>query len=232
MQPAEETILDAPMWRVSHGRIEARFVGRTRASAMQIAQALPGAPRGLSWLHQVHSDRVLVAARAGCRGEADALITVRSDLALTIATADCVPVIVGGPRAVAAIHAGWRGIASRIVTRALDALEELGGAEMASIGPAIGACCYEVGEDVAARVVEASSPSVARRGAASGRLTLDLAGAVTAQLAERGVEEIVSCPGCTRCDPRWSSYRRDGRAAGRNRALAWLTPAGPSGTPG
>lgn len=227
MQQADESILGAPLWRVRRGRLEVRFIGRTRATLDEILAALPERPREVSWLRQVHSDRVLTAA-PGCPGEGDALTAGAPGLALAIATADCVPVVAGGEHGVVAIHAGWRGIAAGIVERALKALAGLGPAAGAWIGPAIGPCCYEVGEDVAARVVAASAADARLTGAPGAAPRLDLAAAVTAQLTAGGVSHIERLGGCTRCDSRLSSYRRDGAAAGRNWTLAWLSgPAAP-----
>jgi copper oxidase (laccase) domain-containing protein len=89
------------------------------------------------------------------------------------------------------------------------------------VGPAIGACCYEVGEEVAARVVAASAPEVAVAGPA-GRPHLDLPHAARLQLAAAGVAEVIVLPRCTRCDEEnLYSYRREGRRAGRNLAFIW-----------
>ena len=88
------------------------------------------------------------------------------------------------------------------------------------IGPAIGQCCYEVGPDVARKVVAASSAAVCSH--RHRRPHLDLTGAVVHQLTAGGVEDIHALEICTRCCPQWLwSYRRDGAAAGRNWAFAW-----------
>lgn len=88
------------------------------------------------------------------------------------------------------------------------------------IGPAIGDCCYEVGEDVAEQVVAASSAEVLTR--RNPRPHLDLAMASTVQLARGGIRQIHTIRVCTRCSPDllWS-YRRDGAASGRNFTFAW-----------
>lgn len=167
MQPSKEALLEGTVWRASRDRIEARFVGRCAATLAEMIGALDEAPTETSWLRQVHSDRIL-DARPGCSGEGDALLTRRSGLAVAIATADCVPVVLAGPRAVAVVHAGWRGIAAGIVPAAVMRLAEHGAVEAAWIGPAIGPCCYEVGEDVADRVEAAAGPAARVAGRSGG----------------------------------------------------------------
>jgi len=176
-------------------------------------------------LRQVHGDAVREARRGVC-GEGDALVTEARGLALEIATADCVPVAMLGVRgeSLAAVHAGWRGIARGVVPRAVDALG--GRLQAAWIGPSIGPCCYEVGDEVALAVAADSSPAVALHDRGE-RPYLDLQAAVQAQLTAVGVEEIRRFDVCTRCHPEllWS-YRRDGKAAGRNLLLAWMGRTG------
>src|SRR5271170_2732840 len=112
-------------------------------------------------LTQVHSARVVHISpdisAPGCAGEGDALITRRPGIAISIRTADCFPILLADPEhhAVAAVHAGWRGTAEGIVGRTLDAMrsgfDTSPGQIVAAIGPGIGACCYEVGQEVTAR---------------------------------------------------------------------------------
>jgi hypothetical protein len=107
-------------------------------------------------LKQIHSDVVHLleaAPSSPCRGDASA--TNRPGLLLGVQTADCVPVLLVDPkkRAVAAIHAGWRGTLQRIVTKAIGKMHLQFGTKpadlLAAIGPSIGGCCYEVGTEVA-----------------------------------------------------------------------------------
>jgi hypothetical protein len=175
----------------------------------------------LAWARQVHSATVLTARDGHC-GSGDALVTRERGLALVIGTADCVPVALLGAdgESLAAVHAGWRGIAAGVVPRAVEAL---GAAPLAAwIGPAIGRCCYEVGEEVARAVVDAASPEVEIRDRGE-RPFLDLQRAVEVQLGAAGVQEIHRFEVCTRChaEALWS-YRRDGQTAGRNLLFAWL----------
>lgn len=129
--------------------------------------------------------------------------------------ADCLPVAVAGPGGTAILHCGWRGLAAGIVARGARAVE----ATHAAIGPGIGSCCYEVGDEVLdafARLGE---------GVASGRM-LDLAEVARRLLREAGVEEIQSADLCTGCDERrFFSHRRD-HGPGRQAGLAWIEAKG------
>ncbi len=168
-------------------------------------------------------------ARAGFCGEGDALYTEEAGLALSVITADCVPVLVAGPGGLAAIHAGWRGIVSGIIEATLLKMKGRPGEWTAWVGPAIGACCYEVDAEVAAQVVGASGPEIAIDAidGPAGKPHLDLPGAARMQLERAGVGEVIVLPRCTRCDEAklWS-YRREGKGAGRNLGLIWRRPAG------
>jgi YfiH family protein len=206
----------------------------TLAGARWLMQGRGAPPRGedrassalapavaMSWVRQIHSDRVLEARVAGSAGDGDGLIVTSPGLAATVAAADCVPVLLAGSGVVAAVHAGWRGLAQGIVRAAAGRFP----VSAAWIGPAIGPCCYEVGGEVAAAVVAASGDAVLRPGG-RGRPHLDLALAAARQLVAAGVEEIHVLRHCTRCRPEWlESHRRDGAAAGRNLASIWLAPA-------
>ena len=107
-------------------------------------------------LKQIHSDVIHLfdaAPAEPCRG--DASTTNRPGLLLGVQTADCVPILLVDPikRAVAAVHAGWRGTLQRIVTKAIGKMQMEFGSKpadlLAAIGPSIGGCCYEVGTEVA-----------------------------------------------------------------------------------
>lgn len=163
-------------------------------------------------LRQIHSAAVLTVSRAGCAGEGDALITGAPRVTLSVRTADCYPVLLADTRnrAVAAVHAGWRGSAARIVVEALAAMEENFGTAPADvyavIGPGIGVCCYQVGAEVASQFGRAEA----------GRI--DLAAANRSQLLAAGVpgDAIEILGGCTRCDAaQFHSFRRDREQAGR-----------------
>ncbi len=211
-------------WQASQGPIEVYFGGQGPRLGRE-ATLRRVLPEGIepAWPTQVHSATVL-DARPGRNGEGDAVITDRRRLALAVVTADCVPVLLAATGRIAAVHAGWRGLAQSILPAVLERLarpEPDAGPVTAWIGPAIGPCCYEVGADVAARVRATSGDGVVRNGP-RGRPHLDLVAAAVAQLARHGVQEVHTVDACTRCDEdRLFSYRREGPAAGRNVAAIW-----------
>lgn len=176
-------------------------------------------------LQQIHSAQVLTARPGPC-GEGDALVTLRRGLALAVVTADCVPVVLAARDWLAAVHAGWRGLVAGVLRAALDHPTFVGQGiptveVRAWIGPAIGPCCYEVGEDVARRVIDASHETVAHQGP-RGKSHLDLVAAAVRQLEAAGIRDIETVDLCTRCHPdKLWSYRRDGPAAGRNITVVW-----------
>jgi polyphenol oxidase len=165
---------------------------------------------------QIHSDIVWRAgAHPGCAGEGDALVSNAPGLYLTIRTADCLPLLLAAPdvRAVAAVHAGWRGTAANIAGKAVEKLQaEFGAAPenlVAAIGPGVGQCCYEVGEEVLERFTDYGE------GIAEGR-RLHLAEVNRRQLSRAGVQQIDIFDMCTFCLPEvFHSFRRDRERAGR-----------------
>lgn len=214
------------MWEGSTEEFAVRFVGVSRQHGRrQILDQVAPPAVGLAQLDQIHSARIVEATDGVC-GKADGLVTMKPLLALSVVTADCVPVLLGDRLRIAAIHAGWRGIAAGIVTVAVSRLQGMKPTEpsplTAWIGPAIAPCCYEVSPEVAARVAAASADEVRIQYPGS-RPHLDLQLAVQRQLEACGVPEIHLIRACTRCHPQWlHSYRRDGRKAGRNHAFIWL----------
>ena len=185
----------------------------------------PG-PEGLLRPKQVHGREVVNAA--DCRRqpapEADAVISTESGVAIGIVTADCVPLLLAssGGEAVAAVHAGWRGLASGVVAQSVDALRRSSRSEriLAAIGPCIGVRCYEVDAPVLDALAASCGPlEPATRASRPGHALLDLGALVVAELCRRGLARADVgrlSDACTRCDPvRFHSYRRDGPRAGR-----------------
>jgi len=219
-----------PLWSDREGRVEVRFVGRGEEKTREATlAAVESEAPPVAALKQVHSARVVGIDGPGFAGEGDALVTTQRGLALSVITADCVPVLIAMGDAIAAVHAGWRGAAAGVVPAALARLREAakdasgdGAKPVAWIGPSIGACCYEVGPDVAAQVVAASGEEVATPGPA-GKPHLDVARAVEIQLRRAGIADVRRFGPCTRCEPEllWS-YRREGAKAGRNIAYIWM----------
>lgn len=179
----------------------------------------------MAQVKQVHGPKaVLVHDAAGA--EADALVALASDeaVAVGVRVADCVPVLVASTDtgAVAAIHAGWRGVVAGVVPAGVELLGRGAGALLAAIGPCIGACCFEVGADVAERigfVTRRAAPQVGGASRVGGdKAYVDLRAAVRAQLRALGLsdEAIDDVPGCTKHEPdRFHSFRRDGANSGR-----------------
>lgn len=188
------------------------------AARRRVAGALAARGRVL-FLTQVHGAAVAHAPWDGAPA-ADAAVATAPGALLAIETADCLPVLFVDPvrRAVAAAHAGWRGTAAGVACAALEALLAAGSRRehvRAALGPAIGACCYEVGEDVRT-ALGLSLAHCFRDG--SPRPFLDLRAANRAQLEAAGLAPaaIDDVDECTRCLPeRYHSWRRDGSAAGR-----------------
>jgi YfiH family protein len=182
-------------------------------------------PDDIRTAKQIHSSIVLdaEALAGGVSGavdtpRADALVSRRGGVRIGVKTADCVPVLLVDPvnRAVAAIHAGWRGSAANIVGAAIRQLTTKWGTRpenlRAAIGPSIGLCCYEVGPEVA-RQFETWLPELA---SLSGHAHLDLPAVNEWQLREAGVTDIWKSGECTFCmADRFFSFRRERERAGR-----------------
>jgi YfiH family protein len=154
----------------------------------------------------------------------DVTLSRSPGVACGVRSADCVPVLLADRRtgAVAAVHSGWRGTVAGAAPAGVAALRELVGGEedlVAAVGPHIEACCFEVGDDVAAQLAGCSSAGESAVIRAPGRKThVDLRRIVHAQLEAAGIAEgrIDDVRGCTVCDKeRFHSYRRDGKVSGR-----------------
>jgi hypothetical protein len=175
---------------------------------------------------QVHGNAVAVVEERPEPGETvdagqcDALATRLPGVGLVVQTADCVPVLLAASDAVGAVHAGWRGTTANVAVTAVEALFAITqdpGSVRAWLGPSIGACCYEVGAEVASRFA-----SEFARSSSDGRFRLDLPALVRSQLEEAGIprECITPHASCTMCGgERFASYRRDREKAGRMIAL-------------
>jgi YfiH family protein len=193
---------------------ETREEGRRR-----VASALSDAGE-LLLLDQVHGAAVVRAPWRG-RPEGDAAVASEPGWLLGIETADCLPVFVVDPRrrAVGAAHAGWRGTAAGVVACLVRTLIAGGSRPedlVAALGPAIGACCYEVGEEV--RTAFGAAAEGLFRPGPRGRAHFDLRAANLRQLREAGLpaERTHGVDDCTFCRPDlYHSYRREGPGGGR-----------------
>jgi hypothetical protein len=165
---------------------------------------------------QVHGTEV-VRVRTHPQGpsrDADGQATALRGVAPVVLTADCLPVALAATGAVAMVHAGWRGLADGVLEEGVRALRDLGatGDVHAVIGPGAGACCYEVGDDVAGRF----APWARRDG------RLDLKAVAAARLRDADVSQVHDVGRCTMCDAgTFFSHRASGGITGRQAGVIW-----------
>lgn len=192
----------------SDGDVRCLFLGRD--------ENLPPVPN-VVFLKQVHGDAVVWATGEGhgSFGEGDALLTREKNTALQIRTADCVPILFYDTRgAIGAVHAGWRGLQKKILTKALA------GIEIASlkfiVGPFIGQVSYEVGAEVALEFATEHSASKS-----NGKFWLNLKSILNAEMTALhiGADQVTWFDADTLTQNEWYSARRGD--TGRNLALIW-----------
>ncbi|MGH7828177.1 MAG: peptidoglycan editing factor PgeF [Candidatus Binatia bacterium] len=178
-------------------------------------------------MKQVHGDHIAEVQDKSVKevGEADGMVTGTTEAYLGVLTADCVPILFVAPegKIVAAVHAGWRGTLAKIGAKMVRRFEQGYGIAPdqieTALGPSIGACCYEIKEDVSDRLIEKlgdiAGASVERR---EGKTFLDLKGLNRAVLQHAGIPstkifDIGPCTCCARDD--FFSYRRERNETGR-----------------
>lgn len=193
-----------------------RSAGSIKESPDRLAAALGISADRLVSGRQVHGAELAFHPGEGIGKPAvDGHVVTQPGPVALVYAADCLPVALAGPRGVAILHCGWRGLAAGIVSRGAEATE----ATHAAVGPGIGPCCYEVGEDVL------DAFAGLRAGVADRRM-LDLPEVARCLLREAGVEEIDSAGLCTRCEEElFFSHRRDG-GPGRQAGLVYLEAQG------
>lgn len=174
--------------------------------------SLPSEPL---WLEQIHSDRIIYNdGEINTPPLADASWTDKPGLVCTVLTADCIPVLIANRLGtkVAAVHAGWRGLASGIVKNAIIAMGDNPNDLIVWIGPNIGRCVFEVSEDVRTEFVLGGfdvESSFCEKG--NGKLLADLASLAATQLKDIGVEAVfIDGTCCYEDSEHYFSYRRDG----------------------
>jgi YfiH family protein len=184
---------------------------RVRENRVRLAAALGLDPAAVVMGRQVHGAELrwhdapqeprVYADAVRSPDEVDAQATATPGLAPLVMVADCLPIALSGPRGVAMVHGGWRGLAGGVLDEPVRRVE----AEAAVIGPGIGPCCYQVGEEVLAEFEDLD-------GVADGRM-----------LDERAGVGFVETSGlCTSCEPGlFFSHRRDGETTGRQAGLVW-----------
>ncbi len=200
--------------------------GAVAENRTRLASALDFEPERVVFARQVHGTD-LIEHPSEFRGSlvgsettreprnavaADGHVVRAPGLAPLVFVADCLPVALAGPRGVAMLHAGWRGLAGGILGAGAEAV----GATSAAIGPGIGPCCYEVGEEVLGAFSDLGE------GIAEGRM-LDLPEVARRLLARARVEAVESAGICTGCEQGlFFSHRRDRGRTGRQAGLAWI----------
>lgn len=212
-------VSEAPFDSLNLGRLTEDDPGRVGENRRRFLAAAGSAETPLAFNRQVHGAEVREADPAANGAPADGLLTSRAGLPLLVFTADCFPVALvranGSTPAAALLHAGWRGVLAGIAEAGVAAV---GAGCHAVVGPGIGPCCYEVGEEVAAPFRARFGPRVLRRG------RLDLPEAIGMALREAGAAHVARTELCTACNPQlFFSHRRDGGRTGRQGALARVT---------
>jgi YfiH family protein len=214
---------------------------RVRENWRRLEEAAGLPTRGWALLSQVHGARVerITSGGVSCHHrrnhpEADAMATDRQGLVLGVLTADCLPVVlaVPGTDAVAIAHAGWRGTLEGVVGATVRELCTLTGAApadiVAALGPSIGRCCYQVGDEVRdAFRAQWGSAHASRIFARDKSWRLDLQTANLRQLRDAGVpaRRVAVVAFCTSCrSDLFFSYRRDGRRSGRMLSFVQACP--------
>jgi polyphenol oxidase len=199
-----------------------------RQNRARLRACLPQEPR---WLKQVHGARVVAASEALQEPEADGCVARAAGEVCVVLAADCLPVLLCDleGQAVAAAHAGWRGLSAGVLEAAVAAMRVPAASILAYLGPAIGPQAFEVGADVLdafSRDDPAHTCFTPTAPSASGeaKWLADLPGLARRRLARAGVSAVFSDPSCTYSEPaRYYSHRRD-RVSGRQGALIWLEP--------
>ena len=210
-------VSEAPFDTLNLGRLTGDEPERVAENRLRLCAEIDTEPELLSYGRQVHGATVRRAPGRGRPG--DGLWTDTPGQPLLVFTADCLPIAIaranGARPAIAALHVGWRGLLAGIVERGASAL---GGRLAAAIGPGIGPCCYEVGEDVANPFRKRFGAEVTHDG------RLDLWSSAERALRAAGVSEIERTDLCTFCNPDlFFSHRRDAGVTGRQGMIVRVT---------
>ncbi len=218
-------ISDEPFDTLNLGLLTGDEPASVKENRHRLAGAVGLDPRNVLIGRQVHGTEIAfhdgpqeadAFANPGPRlGEVDGHVTTVPGLAPLVLVADCLPIALSGPDGVAMVHGGWRGLAGGIAGRGAEAVQ----ASSAAIGPGIGPCCYEVGDEVLAAFADLGD------GIASGRM-LDLPEVARRLLARAGVEEVESSGLCVSCERElFFSHRRDEGRTGRQAGMVWRWPS-------
>ena len=200
--------------------------GRVEENRDRLARAVGLAPAAIVQGRQVHGIELAEWPRGhaidgggrrrvepGSLPNVDGHLTDVPGLGLLVLAADCLPVALAAPGRAAMIHCGWRGLAAGIVETVLARFDA---PPAAAIGPGVGRCCYEVGDEVLAAFGVDDGVAVGRR--------LDLRAVARHRLEASGVSRLEDVDECTSCRPDlFFSHRRDRGVTGRQGGLVWLT---------
>jgi YfiH family protein len=190
----------------------------------QLRSLLPSEPR---WLNQVHGTEVVVVGHEHRDYRADAAITMTPGVVCVVQTADCLPILIADrqAKAVAAIHAGWRGLAEGVIEATFAQWPIASDKTIAWLGPAISAQVYEVGDEVREQMIERNAQAVsAFLPSRAGHWMCDLYTLARQRLNAMGVSQVVGSELCTYQDARrFYSFRREGRT-GRMASMIWINP--------
>jgi polyphenol oxidase len=205
--------------------VTTRGFGDIKAPAVRakLRSLMPADP---VWLRQVHGTAVVDASAVAqdVIPEADASFTDSPQVVCAVLAADCLPVLLAARdgTAVAAAHAGWRGLCAGVIERAVGELKRPGDQLTAYLGPAIGPGAYEVGEEVRdAFLLRDAASGSAFSPTRPGHWLLDLYAVARQRLASTGVKDVHGGTHCTYSEPeRFFSFRRD-QAAQRMAAFIW-----------
>lgn len=196
----------------------------------RVAAAFEVRPEAVVRISQVHGRDVHVVGPEDPlplvpMPQADGVVTARTDVALCVRAADCLPVLLADPEhgVIGAAHSGRRGLYAGIVPATVEAMRDLGAESITAVlGPYACGRCYEVPAEMRAEVAERAPASYGET--SWGTPSIDVAAGVTAQLTELGCR-IVDATSCTIESENWYSYRREGPVSGRMAGLIRL-PAG------
>ena len=228
-----QPVWPAPAWIKAFTTLRASGIGLNPSmenqalaqdtAMLQQALAMPNPP---IWLQQIHGNIVLEALAENLQQKADAIFTTAPNQVCVIRTADCLPILFTDEAGteIAAVHAGWRGLANGIIGLTRQKLKAPAHKILAWLGPGIGQERFEVRKDVY-DIFTGMNPltKTAFQPISAEQWHADLFLLARMQLQELGIKQIFGGDYCTYSDPeRFFSYRRDGKITGRIISLIWI----------
>jgi YfiH family protein len=206
---------------------------RVEANRRRVAETVGFRIEDLVVTKHVHGTDIWVLGEdIGADAEFDGIVSAAPGKVLGAFAADCIPLLFAAPaaRLVGAAHAGWRGTVNGMAARMVEKLVSLGAERSdvrAALGPSIGPCCFEVGDEVVEEFTRAFPDATGLVVDGSLKKHIDLRVATVHQLQEIGIDptQVDADPPCTMCNPeRFFSYRRDGKAGGVHMGFIGLRP--------